>query len=110
MIQSFRSPIRAFALALLTATLVMGRAYAADAPGEDPAALAARYAKQAVELRASADSHEKTAAMHRAKAGNPKVSHVSIQAHCEAIAKSLRAAADESDKLAAEYRALAPSK
>ena len=45
MIQSFRSPIRAFALALLTATLVMGRAYAADAPGEDPAALAARYAK-----------------------------------------------------------------
>src|SRR5512144_3172387 len=85
----------------MIATAMMSTAvYAADAPADDPVALAATYEKQAVELRASADRHESMAKMHKAGGGSSKVDHESIVRHCDKIAKDLRAAAQESDDLA----------
>ena len=91
---------------MLIAVLAMGalgaNAYAADT---EAAPTASTYEKQAVELRARADKHDKMAQMHKGGAGSQKVNHESIVRHCENIAKNLRAAADESDALATELKA-----
>ena len=91
-------------LGLIAAVMMSTAVYAADAPGDDPAALATTYEKQAVDLRASADRHENMAKMHKGGAGSSKVNHDSIVRHCDKIAKNLRAAADESDALAKDLR------
>jgi hypothetical protein len=88
-------------IAMLAAGSLGVSAYAADS--QTPTA--STYEKQAVELRARADKHDKMAQMHKAGAGSQKANHESIVRHCENIAKSLRAAADESDALAAELKA-----
>ncbi len=92
-------------LGMIATAMMSAAVYAADAPADDPVALAATYEKQAVELRASADRHENMAKMHMAGAGSSKVNHDSIVRHCDKIAKDLRAAAQESDDLAKELRA-----
>jgi hypothetical protein len=91
-------------LGMIAAAMISAAAYAADAPADDPAALAATYEKQAVELRASADRHENMAKMHMGGAGSSKVNHESIVRHCDKIAENLRAAAQESDALAKDLR------
>jgi hypothetical protein len=91
-------------LGMIAAAMLGTVVYAADAPAEDPAALAATYEKQAVDLRASADKHENMARMHKGGAGSSKVNHEGIVRHCDKIAEDLRAAADESDALAKELR------
>lgn len=90
--------------AVLAAGLLGAVAFAADTSAE-AMPTAATYEKQAADLRASADRHEKMGQMHKAGAGSQKVNHESIARHCEKIAKNLRAAADESDALAAELKA-----
>ena len=91
-------------LGMIAAAMLGSAAYAA----EDPAALAATYEKQAIDLRASADKHDNIAKMHRSgSAGSSKMDHEGIVRHCEKIAKDLRAAAQESDALAAELRSSA---
>src|SRR5512134_286499 len=92
-------------LGMIAAAMLSSAAYAADTPPEDPAALAATYEKQAVDLRASADRHEKMANMHRGGAGSSKVNHESVVRHCDKIAENLRSAAQESEALAKELRA-----
>ena len=92
-------------LGMIAAAMMSSVAFAADAPADDPSAQAATYEKQAVELRASADRHEKMAKMHMAGAGSSKVNHESIVRHCDKIAENLRAAAKESDDLAKDLRA-----
>jgi hypothetical protein len=91
-------------LGMLAAAMMSSAVYAADAPADDPSALAATYEKQAVDLRASADKHERMAKMHMGGAGSSKVNHESIVRHCDKIAESLRAAAKESDDLAKDLR------
>lgn len=91
-------------LGMIAAALMSSAVYAADAPADDPAALAATYEQQAVDLRASAERHENMAKMHKGGAGSSKVNHDSIVRHCDKIAKDLRAAADESDALAKDLR------
>lgn len=91
-------------LAMIATTMMSTAVYATDAPAEDPAALAATYEKEAVELRARADRHENMAKMHMGGAGSSKAQHDSIVHHCDKIAKDLRAAAQESDDLAKELR------
>jgi hypothetical protein len=91
-------------LGTLAAVMIGAAVHAADAPADDPAALAASYEKQAVDLRASADKHEDMAKMHKNGAGSSKVNHESIVRHCDKIAEDLRAAAQESDALAKELR------
>ena len=104
------SPRRHFlALAAVAAFTLSSGVNAADV-GQDPAAKAAYYTKQATDLRASAEKHLKDASIHRMAPGGAKVAHESIVQHCEKIAASLRAAADESDALAASYRSLAGEK
>jgi len=90
------------AIAMLAMASLGASALAADT---DAAPTASTYEKQAVELRARADKHDKMAEMHRGGAGSQKVNHESIVRHCENIAKNLRAAADESDALAAALKA-----
>ena len=94
----------ALLVAMVATLLVTSAGYAADLPSEDPAAQAATFEKQAADLRARADRHEKLAKKHRAGAGPSKLQHESIANHCERIAANLRAAADESEALAASYR------
>jgi hypothetical protein len=91
-------------LGMIAAAMLGTAVYAADAPAEDPAALAATYEKQAADLRASADKHENMAKMHKGGAGSSKVNHESIVRHCDKIAEALRAAAQESDALAKDLR------
>ena len=91
-------------LGMIAAAMLGSAAFAADAPAEDPAALAATYEKQAADLRASADKHDSMAKMHRGGAGSSKVNHEGIVRHCEKISQNLRAAAQESDALAATLR------
>jgi hypothetical protein len=83
---------------------------AADTASEDPAALAAQYAQQATDFRASAEKHAKFAKMHNASAGSSKAAHASMAQHCDKIAANLREAAAESDALATTYRELAGQK
>jgi hypothetical protein len=90
------------AVAMLALGSVGAIGMAADA---DAAPTAATYEKQAVELRARAEKHDKMAQMHKGGAGSQKTNHESIVRHCENIAKNLRAAADESDALAAALKA-----
>ena len=90
---------------MIAAAMMSGAAYAADAPADNPSALAATYEKQAANLNANADKHEKMARMHMAGAGSSKVNHESIVRHCDKIAENLRAAAQESDALAKDLRA-----
>ena len=90
------------AIAMLAIGSMGISAFAADT---DAAPTASTYEKQAVELRARADKHDKMAQMHMGGAGSQKTNHESIVRHCENIAKNLRAAADESDALAAELKA-----
>lgn len=105
-ISSFPSGIRkGFVLGIIAAAMMSSAAYAADAPADDPSAMAAAYEKQAVELRASADKHEKMAKMHMGGAGSSKMNHDSVVRHCDKIAENLRAAAKESDDLAKDLRA-----
>lgn len=92
-------------LGMIATAMMSSAVYATDAPADDPAALAATYEKQAVELRARADRHENMARMHRGGAGSSKMNHDSIVRHCDKIAENLRAAAQESDDLAKELRA-----
>jgi hypothetical protein len=92
-------------LGMIAAAMLGGAASAADGPADDPAALASTYEKQAADLRASADKHEKMARMHMGGAGSSKVNHESIVRHCDKIAENLRAAAKESDDLAKDLRA-----
>jgi len=92
-------------LGMIAAAMLSSAAYAADTPTDDPSALAAKYEKQAADLRASADKHDKMAKMHMGGAGSSKVNHESIVRHCEKIAENLRAAAKESDDLAKDLRA-----
>jgi hypothetical protein len=94
-------------LGMIAAAMIGSAAYAADAPADDPSVQAATYEKQAVDLRASADKHEKMAKMYMAGAGSSKVNHESIVRHCDKIAEDLRAAAKESDDLAKDLRASA---
>jgi hypothetical protein len=89
-------------MAMLAISSLGAGAFAADT---DAALTASTYEKQAVELRAKADKHDKMAQMHKGGAGSQKTNHESIVRHCENIAKNLRAAADESDALAAELKA-----
>ena len=91
-------------LGILAAAMLGSSALAADAPADDPAALAMTYEKQAADLRASADRHDNMAKMHKGGAGSSKVNHDAIVRHCEKIAQNLRAAAKESDALAAALR------
>lgn len=91
-------------LSMVAAAMLGSVAFAADAPADDPAALAATYEKQAAELRASADRHDNMAKLHKGGAGSSKVNHDGIVRHCEKIAQNLRAAAKESDALAATLR------
>lgn len=91
-------------LGMIAAAMLGSAAFAADAPADDPAALAATYEKQAADLRASADKHDSMAKMHRGGAGSSKVNHEGIVRHCEKISQNLRAAAKESDALAATLR------
>ena len=91
-------------LGMIAATMLSSAVYAADAPADDPVALATTYEKQAVDFRATADRHDSMAKMHRGGAGSSKVNHDGVVRHCENIAKNLRAAAQESDALAAELR------
>lgn len=95
---------RNFVLGFVAATMLAAATYAAEPTAQDPAALAAQYDKQAAELRASAEKHEKMGSMHQGGAGSTKVNHENVVKHCQAIAKELRAAADESAALAEEYR------
>jgi hypothetical protein len=95
---------RALILALAAAAVLVPAVNAAETQSDDPAALAATYAKQAADFRAAADRHAKMAEMHKAGAGSPKMAHESIVQHCERIAENLRAAAKESDALAETYR------
>ena len=90
------------AIAMLAIGSMGISAFAADT---DAAPTASTYEKQAVELRARADKHDKMAQMHKGGAGSQKTNHESIVRHCENIAKNLRAAADESDALATELKA-----
>jgi hypothetical protein len=100
-----RSIPKNFMLAFAAMAMLGSAAYAAEpAVVEDPAALAASFEKQAVELRASAEKHDKMAQAHRGGAGSSKVNHEGIVQHCKGIAENLRAAARESDAAAAEYR------
>lgn len=92
-------------LAMIAATMLGSAAYAADTPADDPAAMAATYEKQAAELRASADRHEKMSKAHMGGAGSSKMNHQSMVRHCDNIAENLRAAAQESEDLAKELRA-----
>jgi len=105
-VRSFFSQ-RGLLFAIIAAAMLAPAVYAADAATDDPAAQAATFEKQAADLRASADRHEKIAKMHRAGAGPSKMQHESIARHCERIAKNLREAAKESDALTASYRSLA---
>ena len=91
-------------LGMIATALMSTAVYAADEPSDDPVALAATYEKQAVDLRASADRHDKMAKMHMAGAGSSKVNHEGIVRHCNKIAADLRSAAQESDALAKELR------
>jgi len=91
-------------LGMIAAAMLGTAVYAADAPAEDPATLAATYEKQAADLRASAEKHENMARMHKGGAGSSKVNHESIVRHCDKIAENLRAAAQESDALAKDLR------
>lgn len=91
-------------LGLIAAAMLGSAAFAADAPADDPAALAVTYEKQAADLRASADKHDNMAKMHKGGAGSSKVNHDGIVRHCEKISQNLRAAAKESDALAATLR------
>ena len=95
-------------LATLVAFSVLGPtiSWAAE-PTEDPAALAATYDKQAADLRAEAQRHEKMARMHRGGAGSSKTAHDSIARHCERMAENLTAAAEESEAVAESFRSLA---
>jgi predicted lipid-binding transport protein (Tim44 family) len=98
-------------LGLIVALATMSAVRAADTASEDPAALATQYAKQAADLRASAERHAQLAKRHDAGTmGGPKTAHESISRHCEKIAESLSKAADESDAVAATYRELAGKK
>src|SRR3954471_8809836 len=90
---------------MIAAAMMSSAAYAADAPADDPAALAATYEKQAVDLRVSADKHDRMAKMHKGGGGSSKGNHEGIVRHCEKIAEDLRAAAQESDDLAKDLRA-----
>ncbi len=95
----------------LIALTLMTPAFGAGQTAEDPAAMAAQYTKQAVDLRASANRHADLAKMHRSGlAGSSKTSHESIVQHCEKIASSLNAAATETEALAATYRKMAAEK
>jgi hypothetical protein len=87
------------------AMLAVGSLSVCANAADTDAPTASTYEKQAVELRARADKHDKMAQMHKAGAGSQKTNHESIVRHCENIAKNLRAAADESDALAAELKA-----
>ena len=91
-------------LGMIAAAMLGTSVYAADAPADDPATLAATYEKQAADLRASADKHENMARMHKGGAVSPKMNHESIVRHCDKIAEDLRAAAQESDALAKDLR------
>jgi hypothetical protein len=91
-------------LSMVAAAMMSTAVYAADAPADDPATLAATYEQQAADLRANADRHEHMARMHRGGAGSSKMNHENIVRHCDKIAASLRAAAQESDALAKELR------
>ena len=101
---------RGLILAILAATMLVSVLQAADTTSDDPAAQAAAYSKEAADLRAEADKHDKIARMHKAGAGTSKTAHQSIAQHCEGLAAKLRAAADESDAIAAAYRSLAEEK
>ena len=101
---------RGLILAMLAATMLVSALQAADTTSEDPAAQAAAYSKEAADLRAEADKHDKIARMHKAGAGTSKTAHESIVRHCEGLAEKLRAAAEESDAIAAAYRSLAEEK
>jgi hypothetical protein len=97
-------------LGAIAAAVLYSTSYAAGIATEDPAAQAAYYTKQAVDLRANAEKHAKEAGVHRTGPGGSKMAHDSIVQHCEKIAANLRAAADESDALAQAYRDLAGQK
>jgi hypothetical protein len=97
---------RALVAALIAGAMLLSMIPAATA-ADDPATLAAAYAKQAADLRASAAKHIAEAKAHRGGAGPSKMQHESIAGHCEALAKNLQAAAVESDALAETYRGLA---
>jgi len=101
--------IRGFVVALIAGAMFVAMAPSAQA-ADEPASLAVTYAKQAADLRASAEKHLAIAKMHEGGAGPSKMQHESIAKHCEAIAKNLQAAAAESDKLAETYRGLAQGK
>jgi hypothetical protein len=101
--------LRRALLALLAAALFTSVACAADPVSENPSAQAEEFERQAADLRANAEKHEKMAKMHRASAGPAKMKHDSIARHCDRIAENLRRAAKESDELAATYRDLAKS-
>ena len=92
-------------LGMIAAVMMSTAVYAADAPADDPATLAATYEKQAADLRASADKHENMAKMHKGGTGSSKMNHESVVLHCDKIAENLRAAAKESDDLAKDLRA-----
>jgi hypothetical protein len=95
---------RGILLSMIAAVMMSTAGYAADAPADDPATLAATYEKQAADLRASADKHESMAKMHKAGAGSSKMNHENVVRHCDKIAANLRAAAQESDALAKDLR------
>ncbi len=94
-----------FKTGMAIAMLAVGSVGAIAMAADTDAPTAATYEKQAVELRARAEKHDKMAQMHKGGAGSQKTNHESIVRHCENIAKNLRAAADESDALAAELKA-----
>ena len=101
---------RATLLGLIVALGTVSAIRAADTASEDPAALATQYAKQAADLRASAEQHAQLAKRHAGGAGGPKAALENISRHCKNIAESLSKAADESDAVAATYRELAGQK
>ena len=105
------SAVRSKMLGVVVALSLVASGFAADQTTDDPAAMAAQYTQQALDLRAGAKRHAETAKMHRSGlAGSSKTSHASIVQHCEKIASNLNAAAIETEALAATYRKMAAEK
>lgn len=97
----------AIALVLLLAAVLVASARAAEPDTSDPMVLATQYAKQAADLRVSAEKHRASAKLHHGSTGKDKSKHEAIAKHCEKIAKDLEDAALESDALAHTYYGLA---
>ncbi len=78
---------RSLFLGAALAVLLVSQAGAADRAGQEPAAMAARFTRQAADFRANATKHAEMAKAHRSGlAGSSKTSHMSVVQHCEKIA------------------------